>query len=73
MGDVEDPELYAAHPIREWQNTEHGQWVMEHGRDLTFHTQVDHNSMGYRVFITGYLQEDIHATEYFLRWPKVKY
>jgi hypothetical protein len=29
--------------------------------------------MGYRIFITGYLREDIHATEYLLRWPKAKY
>lgn len=73
MGDVEDPALYAAQPIWEWQQTEHGRWVMEHGHDLTFHTHADHDSMGYRIFITGYLREDIHATEYLLRWPKAKY
>jgi hypothetical protein len=26
MGDVEDPYLYAAFPISEWQATEHGKW-----------------------------------------------
>jgi hypothetical protein len=25
MGDVEDPELYAAQPLYEWQQTEQGQ------------------------------------------------
>ena len=30
LSDVEDPELYAAQPIWEWQQTETGKWVMEH-------------------------------------------
>jgi hypothetical protein len=29
MGDVEDPDLYAAQPLWEWQQSEMGQWVME--------------------------------------------
>jgi len=33
MGDVEDPELYAAPPILEWQKTEQGCWVMAHCPD----------------------------------------
>jgi len=30
MGDVDDPELYAAQPLWEWQQSEEGKWVMEH-------------------------------------------
>ena len=30
MGDVEDPDLYAAQPLWDWQNSEAGAWVMEH-------------------------------------------
>ena len=30
MGDVEDPYLYAAFPISDWQQTEMGKWVMDH-------------------------------------------
>ena len=30
MGDVEDPDLYAAQPLWEWQQSEMGTWVMEH-------------------------------------------
>ena len=33
MGDVEDPEIYAAGPLFEWQNTENGKWVMENAVD----------------------------------------
>ena len=29
MGDVEDPDLYAAQPLYEWENSEEGQWVMK--------------------------------------------
>jgi hypothetical protein len=32
MGDVEDPELYAAAPIIEWEKSEKGQWLHEHSR-----------------------------------------
>ena len=33
MGDVEDPYLYAAEPIYQWQQTEKGKWAMEHALD----------------------------------------
>ena len=33
MGDVEDPDLYAAQPLWEWQESEMGQWVMAHAVD----------------------------------------
>jgi len=42
MGDVEDPYLYAAFPISEWQQTEHGRWVMENVvGEPTFHITPD--------------------------------
>ena len=30
MGDVEDPDIYVAAPIWEWQHTDAGKFVMEH-------------------------------------------
>lgn len=30
MGDVEDPVLYAGEPLYRWQQSEAGQWVIEH-------------------------------------------
>ena len=42
MGDVEDPYLYAGFPIHEWQQTEHGKWVMEHAVEPpTFYCNAD--------------------------------
>jgi hypothetical protein len=64
MGDVEDPQLYAAQPIWEWQQTEQGQWVMAHVTEPpTFHVEPDIHSMGHRVTITGKLAPE--AETYF--------
>lgn len=68
MGDVEDPDLYAAGPIWDWQQTEQGTWVMKHGLDPTFHTSVDHVSYGYTINITAHIT-DKRWTEFLLRWP----
>jgi hypothetical protein len=57
LGDVEDPELYAAVPILEWEKTDHGKWVMEHAHDPTFHIHADPAYLGFRVTITGALEE----------------
>ncbi len=32
MGDVEDPELYAAAPILEWEKSEKGQWLHKNSK-----------------------------------------
>lgn len=55
MGDVEDPELYAAQPIYEWQQTEMGKWVMKHGLDPQFHIVMEPITYGYRITITAHI------------------
>lgn len=58
MGDVEDPYLYAAYPIYEWQQTKMGKWCMEHMIDkATFICEPDSRTWGYRVAITGEFKE----------------
>ena len=58
MGDVEDPYLYAGFPIHEWQQTDHGKWVMEHAQgEIVFHCRPCPETYGYRVVITGELEE----------------
>ena len=66
MSDVEDPEIYCAEPIYNWQQTPEGKFCMEKATDLQYHTQVDHMTMGYRVIITGYLSGK-HATFWALK------
>jgi hypothetical protein len=69
MGDVEDPDIYAAEPIMSWQKTEQGRWVMEHAHNLTYHQQPDQHTWGHRFVIRGEINDPRKITEYFLRWP----
>lgn len=58
MSDVEDPELYAAEPLYKWQQSEIGQWVMSKAIETPeFHSQLDHNVMGYKFAVTAKLLE----------------
>lgn len=56
MGYVEDPDLYAAQSIWEWQQTEEGKWIMEHGRLVpSWNRFTDPVTYGFQYAITGYL------------------
>ena len=59
MGDCEDPYLYAAHPIYEWQQTEYGRWIMANvTEEPKFHIGADPTIFGFRVTITGKLNPE---------------
>lgn len=68
VGDVEDPEIWIAEPIHQWQQTEHGQWVMQNAHDLAYHRQPDPFCMGYQFLIRGEILDPKKITEYLLRW-----
>jgi hypothetical protein len=67
MGDVEDPEIYAAVPLSEFMATEKGQWVKANCPDPVYSIGPDAVFYQYRVTIHGVL-EDRAAVEYVLRW-----
>lgn len=67
LGDVDDPEIYAAQPIWEWQQTEAGQWVMENSVDTYWARHTDPHTYGYQYKIVAILTES-NAT-----WFKLKY
>ena len=69
LGDVEDPEIYAAQPLLDWQASDHGQWVMAHGLDPTYHMQADYMNYGYVIKVTAYITPK-RWTEYCLRFDK---
>jgi hypothetical protein len=69
MGDVEDPDIYAAQPIWEWQQTEQGQWVMAHCSDPRYTFHPDGHNWGHRVILYGELEEK-DATFFQLKWGK---
>jgi len=70
MGDVEDPDLYAAQPLHDWQQSEQGKWVMEHAVETPFwHRHVDPYEYGYRYYVVARLseQDQLYWT---LKWQK---
>jgi len=67
MGDVEDPELYAALPLGEFMDTEKGQWIRNNCRDPQYIIRPDPHTYGTRVIVYGKVEE-LAATEYFLKW-----
>jgi len=70
LSDVEDPDIYAAEPILQWQKSEAGQFVMKHAIEQPmYHQHVDYLHYGYQYAITAEL-ESKKLTEYYLRWGK---
>jgi len=58
MSDVDDPEIYAAHPIWEWQQTDAGKWIMEHAIESpVWHKTFDSNTYGYKFVVVAKLRE----------------
>ena len=68
MGDVEDPDLYAAQPLWEFEKSEKGQWVMENALESPiWRRQIDFLSFGYRYQVAARLTEQ-DITYFLLRW-----
>ena len=68
MGDVEDPDLYAAQPLWEWQQSEMGCWIMEHAVETPYWTrQIDSRTYGHRYYIVARLRES-DQTFFKLKW-----
>jgi hypothetical protein len=58
LGDVDDPEIYAAEPIWEWQQSAAGQWVMTHAVNQPYWAQrIDYHNYGYEFNIIARLSE----------------
>lgn len=68
MGDVEDPDLYAAEPLWKWQESEMGKWVMSKAVDTPeWHRRADMMQYGYEYAIVAKLK-DIDYTFWALKW-----
>ena len=72
VGDVDDPQLYAASPLYEWERSEVGQWVMKHSKETPSWSQyTDPYSYGYQFIITADLSEE-DITYFALKWGTIK-
>jgi len=70
MGDVDDPDLYAAQPLWEWQESDDGKWIMENAVETPcWHRQADPYNRGYQYAIRAKLQ-GARLTEWLLRKGK---
>ena len=70
VGDVEDPEIYAAQPIWNWQQTDAGKFVMENAINTpSYHQSLDYLTYGYRYAIVAELEAK-KLSEFYLRWGK---
>lgn len=68
MGDVDDPILYAAQPLIEWQNSEPGKWIMEHSIETPmWHRQQDAMNWGHTFAITAKLKAKDYSY-FLLKW-----
>ena len=68
MGDVDDPDIYAAEPLWQFQQSEKGQWVIEHSLETPIYQRViDQMYYGYKYKISARLTEQ-DITYFLLRW-----
>ena len=70
MGDVEDPDLYAAQPLYEWQESEAGKFVMQNAvGQPEWHRNVDNASFGYQYAVVAELEKK-KLSEFYLKFGK---
>lgn len=68
IGDVDDPDIYAAQPLWEWQESEMGKWVMEHAVDAPeWHRQMDPMQYLIQYAVVAKLK-DVDYTWWTLKW-----
>ena len=68
MGDVDDPDLYAAEPMYQWQQTDAGKWVMENAHETPiWNRHLDPMSYGHSYIISATFDTK-KLTEYYLRF-----
>ena len=68
LGDVEDPEIYAAPEIINWEKSDRGVWCKEHSTiPVSYRVVTDFSAWSYRVDIYGDLAP-ADLTFYNLKW-----
>jgi hypothetical protein len=70
--ECEDPQIYAAAPIYDWEQSESGKWIKEHAlASPVWQTTICISTYRYKVrIVADLLEEDI--TYFKLKWGKFK-
>ena len=72
VGDVEDPEIYAAEPIWKWQQSDEGKFIMENAVEKpVWQRHLDPSQYSYRYAIVAEIEKK-KLSEFYLRWGKFK-
>lgn len=70
VGDVEDPDLYAADPLWQWQNTDAGKFIMENAvQTPSWHRAYDYSIYGHQYAVVAELEKK-KLSEYYLKFDK---
>lgn len=70
LGDVDDPDIYAAQPIYEWQQSDAGKFVMENACSLpSILNQVCYDSLHTEYAIIAELEKK-KLSEFYLRFGR---
>jgi|LauGreDrversion4_2_1035121.scaffolds.fasta_scaffold3090359_2 hypothetical protein len=68
VGDVEDPEVYAALPIMQFMDTEKGIWCKEHSDDqMTYEVHPNIESLGFKVIVCARFS-GVNLTMFYLKY-----
>jgi hypothetical protein len=68
VGDSEDPDIYAAGPLFDWERSESGQFVMKHAVETPIWNRfIDSNTYGYQYAIAAKLKAADY-TFWALKW-----
>lgn len=68
MGDVEDPDLYAAEPLMQWEHSDIGQWVIKNAEEVPeWFRLADPTTFGYKYEIRAKLMGPA-LTEWILKY-----
>jgi hypothetical protein len=73
MGDVEDPYLYAAFPIHEWEQSEEYHWIKQQigNKEMVFYCDNDPANYGFKIRIYAPLEGQA-LTYYNLKYLGIK-
>lgn len=72
VSDSEDPDLYAAQPLWEWEHSEQGKFVMTNAVEQPeWRRHIDSSSYSYEYAIIAKLEKK-KLSEFYLKWGKMK-
>ena len=70
LSDVDDPDIYAAGPIFDWERSEAGKFIMKYAVDKPeWRRHMDPMFMGYRYVIIAELEKK-KLSEFYLKFDK---